>query len=118
MIVHQLSTAVVRRARDAGALGILPRVLVYRAGSHLLAGEFSQAATLVEEAYSIAAATGHVAPVMYLSLLLAAWRGNPADAVSEIEAAAADGISRGEGRMLGLTRYAAAVLYNGLGHEA
>ncbi len=32
-----------------------------------------------------------------------------------IEAAAADGTARGEGRLLGLTGYAAAVLYNGLG---
>jgi ATP/maltotriose-dependent transcriptional regulator MalT len=52
---------------------------------------------------------------MYNSLLLAAWRGNPADAVSVIEAAAADGIARGEGRLLGLAGYATAVLYNGLG---
>jgi DNA-binding CsgD family transcriptional regulator len=114
-IVHQLSTAVVRQARDAGALAVLPRALVYRAGVHLLAGEFATAATLIEEANSISAATDHLAPVRYHSLLLAAWRGKAADAVSVIEAAAADGTARGEGRLLGLTGYAAAVLYNGLG---
>ena len=74
-IVHQLSTAVVRQARDAGALAVLPRALVYRAGTHLLAGEFTTATTLIEEANSIAAATDHLAPVRYHSLLLAAWRG-------------------------------------------
>jgi DNA-binding CsgD family transcriptional regulator len=114
-IVHQLSTAVVRRARDAGALEVLPRALVYQAGAHLLAGEFSTAATLIEEANSISASTDHLAPVRYHSLLLAAWRGNPTDAVGLIEAAAADGKARGEGRVLGLTGYATAVLYNGLG---
>ena len=114
-IVHQLSTAVVRQARDAGALAILPRALVYRAGAHLLAGEFTTATTLIEEANSIAAATDHLAPVRYHSLLLAAWRGDPAEAVSLIEATAAEGTARGEGRVLGLTGYVAAVLYNGLG---
>ncbi len=114
-IVHQLATATVRQARDAGALAVLPQALVYRAGVHLLAGEFATAATLVEEANSIAAATDHLAPVRYHSLLLAAWRGIPADAIPIIEAAAADGNARGEGRALGLTGYATAVLYNGLG---
>jgi DNA-binding CsgD family transcriptional regulator len=114
-IVHQLSTAVVRQARAAGALAVLPQALVYRAGVHLLAGEFATVATLIEEANSITAATDHLAPVRYHSLLLSAWRGNPADAVSLINAAAAGGIARGEGRLLGLTGYAAAVLYNGLG---
>jgi DNA-binding CsgD family transcriptional regulator len=80
-----------------------------------LAGEFATAATLIEEARSISGATDHNAPVRYHSLLLAAWRGNPADAIGVIEAAAADGIARGEGRLLGLTGYATAVLNNGLG---
>jgi DNA-binding CsgD family transcriptional regulator len=114
-IVDQLSAAVVRQARDAGALDVLPRALVYRAGAHLLAGEFATATTLIEEANSISASTDHLAPVRYHSLLLTAWRGEPTEAVSLIEAAAADGAARGEGRLLGLTSYAAAVLYNGLG---
>jgi DNA-binding CsgD family transcriptional regulator len=48
-------------------------------------------------------------------LTLAAWRGVPADAVGLIEAAAADANARGEGRLVGLSRYTAAVLFNGLG---
>ncbi|HTI77243.1 MAG TPA: AAA family ATPase [Mycobacterium sp.] len=117
-IIDQLSTAVVRRARDAGALDVLPRALVYRAGFHLLAGEFATATTLIEEANSISASTDHLAPVRYHSLLLTAWRGDPAEAGKLIESAAADGAARGEGRLLGLTGYAAAVLYNGLGRYA
>ncbi|MBP1818223.1 AAA family ATPase [Mycobacterium sp. OAE908] len=114
-IVHQLSAAVVRQARDAGALDVLPRALVYQAGAHLLSGEFTTAETLIEEANSISASTDHLAPVRYHSLLLTAWRGDPADAVKLIESAAADGAARGEGRLLGLTGCAAALLYNGLG---
>jgi DNA-binding CsgD family transcriptional regulator len=114
-LVLALSSAAVRYARDTGALAGLPRALVYRAGVHLLAGEFSTAATLLEEATSITASTDPHAPVRYHSVLLAAWQGTASEAVSSIEAAAADGVARGEGRLLGLTGYAAAVLYNGLG---
>jgi DNA-binding CsgD family transcriptional regulator len=114
-IVLALSTAAVRYARNTGALAGLPRALVYRAGVHLLAGEFATAATLIEEANSITESTDPNAAVKYHSVLLAAWRGHLSDATSLIEAAAAEGIARGEGRLLGLTGYASAVLYNGLG---
>ncbi|MDW5612613.1 helix-turn-helix transcriptional regulator [Mycolicibacterium sp. D5.8-2] len=114
-VVHHLASVVVRRARDAGALEALPQVLAYRAGAHLLAGELSSAATLLEEAASITAATNNYTPVRYQTLTLAAWRGEPADAVSVIEAAIADANARGEGRVLGAADYAFAVLYNGLG---
>ena len=113
-IYSQLAAAAVRQARDAGALAVLPPALAYRAGVHVLAGEFATAATLIEEAASITAATDY-APLRYHSLTLAAWRGIPADAVGPIEAAAADATVRGEGRVLGLTGYLSAVLYNGLG---
>lgn len=111
-IYHQLSSAVVRQARDAGALTVLPPALAFRAGVHVLAGEFATAATLIEEAASITAATDY-APLRYHALTLAAWRGNSADAAGLIEAAAADRTARGEGRVLGLTGYLAGVLYNG-----
>lgn len=114
-IVAALSAAVVRQARSAGVLAGLPQALMYRAGDHLLAGEFSSAATLIEEASSITEATGSHGPVRYYALLLAAWRGNPAEATTRIESAAADGAARGEGRLLSFTGYAGAVLYNGLG---
>jgi DNA-binding CsgD family transcriptional regulator len=113
--VELLSTAAVRQARAAGALDVLPRALVYRAGVHVLAGEFATAATLIEEANAISASTDHFAPARYHSLMLTAWRGDSSEAVKLIQAAAAGGTSRGEGRLLGLTGCAAAVLYNGLG---
>lgn len=115
MIVEQLATAAVRAARNAGALATLPRALVYQAGVHLVAGDFRTAATLVAEANTITAATDHSTAVKYHALMLTAWQGDATEAERLIEAAAADGTSRGEGRVLGLTGYAAAVLYNGLG---
>jgi DNA-binding CsgD family transcriptional regulator len=114
-IVRRLSTAAVRHARAAGVLSSLPRALVYRAGVHLIEGEFHTAATLIDEANSITSATNHNAPVRYHSVLLEAWRGATANAIRSIESAAADGRARGEGRLLGLSGFTAAVLYNSLG---
>lgn len=111
---HQLATHAVRLARDAGALAVLPLALVYRAGVHVQAGEFTAATALIEEADAITAATGY-APVKYHSVLLAALRGNESDALRLIESAHHDGVARGEGRVVGLTNFARAVLYNGLG---
>ena len=71
---HARPTGPRRRARSA----ILPIALVYRAGVHINAGEFSAAAALIDEADSITAATGH-APLGYASCLLAAWRGDEAE---------------------------------------
>lgn len=111
---HRLAAHAVRLAREAGALAVLPHALVYRAGVHVQAGEFTSASALIEEAGAITAATGY-APVKYHSVLLAAWRGADAQAQILIERAAADGMARGEGRIVGLAGYTKAVLYNGLG---
>ena len=113
-IVDALSAAVVRAAREAGALAVLPQALVYRAGVHLLRGEFNTAATLVEEANSITAAVAPSGPVRYNALFLSAWRGDAADSTAVIEAAVSYATARGEGRLLSLAGYTRAVLYNGL----
>jgi len=112
---HQLASNMVRDAREAGALAVLPSALVFLAGTHVFAGEFNTAATLLEEASSIAAATDHLATMRYHSLSLALYRGNPDDVFPIIEAVAAGGTARGEGRALGMTGFATAVLNNGLG---
>ena len=116
---HELATRQLRLARDAGALTVLPLAATYRAGVHVHAGEFVAAAALIEEADAITAATGN-APLMYTSLVLAAWRGQEAQALQLIEASREDATRRGEGRAVTLADYATAVLYNGLGryHEA
>jgi DNA-binding CsgD family transcriptional regulator len=81
---------------------------------HVHAGEFAAASALVEESAAITAATGNV-PLMYSSLVLAAWRGEEARAQELIAASLRDATARGEGRAIGSTEYAAAVLLNGLG---
>jgi DNA-binding CsgD family transcriptional regulator len=111
---HELAARAVEFAREAGALGVLPVALAYRAGVHVHAGEFATAATLIDEAESITAATGNP-PLRYTSLLLVAWRGDEAHALTTIAAAVRDATARGEGRVLGLVGYVTAVLYNGLG---
>ncbi|BBZ03958.1 transcriptional regulator [Mycolicibacterium chitae] len=113
-VMNRMAAGLVRAARAAGALAALPPALAYHAGVHVLAGELSTAATLLEEADAITAATGYT-PVRYHSLTIAAWRGDAAEALGLIAGATADAAARGEGRLLGLTGYASAVLYNGLG---
>ena len=113
-LTHRLAEVMVRVARDAGALTVLPPALSYRAGIHLIAGEFSLAAGLLEEADVISAAIDYQA-VKYHRLHLAAWQGVPADAMRLIDAVAAAAKTKGEGRLLGLTGYSTAILCNGLG---
>jgi DNA-binding CsgD family transcriptional regulator len=113
-VIHRTAGTMVGYARGTGALAILPATLAFRAGMHVLSGEFSSAANLLEEADAISAATNH-RPMKYHRLHLAAWRGVHSDAVGLIEAATAEATHKGEGRLLGVSEYCAAILHNGLG---
>jgi DNA-binding CsgD family transcriptional regulator len=100
--------------RDAGALSLLPIALSTRTGAHLLAGELAEAERLVQEAATIAEAMD--SPVFrYGELPLAALRGREAQATELIAAGVDDLVERGEGLALTSIRYAAGMLYNGLG---
>lgn len=116
-LTHALSDAMVRYARDVGALAMLPPALSYRAGIHILSGELSAAATLLDEAEAIAVAINY-RPLKYHRLHLTAWQGVPDQALPMIESATEEATSKGEGRLLGLTGFASAILYNGLGRYA
>ena len=111
---HELTARALGLARELGALAVLPVALTYRAAVHVHEGEFGAAAGLLEEANAITAATGN-APLGYISMMLAAWRGEEPRALDLIEAVVQDATARGGGRELGLARYATAVLHNGLG---
>ena len=102
---HELATRGVTLARDAGALTVLPIAATYRAGVHVHAGEFAAAAALIEEADAITEATGN-APLGYTSLVLAAWRGQEAQASELIEAGVRrrNRPGRGKGDRLGRVR--------------
>jgi hypothetical protein len=111
---HILASRHVKLARDAGALGELPLAVRSRILLHAHAGELAEGAALIAEAQVVADATGsQLSP--YGALGVAAWRGREAE-TTELIQATMDGVtSRGEGR--GVTSgYAAALLYNGLGH--
>jgi DNA-binding CsgD family transcriptional regulator len=109
-----LSDRQVTLARDAGALIALPIALSTHAGVHLFAGEFTEAASLVAQAESVAEATGSsLAP--YGVLALAVFRGQQAHAAELIQIATDDVGRRGEGGALSAVQWAAAVLYNSLG---
>ena len=111
---HRMATETVRRAREAGALTLLPTALIASAGFRVVSGEFASAATLIEEANAIIAAVGH-RPLRYHLMTLAAWRGNPDGVVGMLDKVAADGTAKGEGRAVGMSAFFGAILYNGLG---
>jgi DNA-binding CsgD family transcriptional regulator len=107
----------VRLARAAGALAVLPIALRSRIFVHLLWGELDDGAALIGEVQSVNEATGtQLAP--YGATALAALRGHEAEATELIKATIDDVIGRGEGMGLGISHFAAALLYNGLGRYA
>jgi DNA-binding CsgD family transcriptional regulator len=103
----------VRLAREAGALGILPIAASYRAGVYLHAGEFGAASALMDESAAITQTTG-TAPLIYTIPMLAAYRGDEAQAVPLLDAALHDATARGQGLALSMIGCARAVLFNGL----
>jgi DNA-binding CsgD family transcriptional regulator len=109
-----LSGRQVRLASDAGALIALPIAFNTRAGLHLFAGEFAEAASMAAQVESVIEATGSsIAP--YGALALPVFRGQEAQAAQLIQTATDDAGRRGEGRALSYIGWAAAVLYNSLG---
>jgi DNA-binding CsgD family transcriptional regulator len=109
-----LSGCQIKLAREAGALIALPIAFNTRAGVHLFAGEFAEAASMVAEAESVSEAIGSsIAP--YGALALAVLQGREAEAIKLTEATKADVERRGEGEGLSFVHWATAVLCNGLG---
>ena len=109
-----LSDRQVRFARDVGALITLPIAYNTRAGVHVFAGEFTEAASMVAQAESVTEATGSsIAP--YGALALAVFRGQEAQAAQLIQTATDEAGRRGEGAGLSFVQWADAVLCNSLG---
>jgi DNA-binding CsgD family transcriptional regulator len=104
----------VQVARDRGALTALPALLDAQGATCLHAGRFRDAVALIGEAEAINEATGGL-PFRYVSLAVAAWRGEEAEAAAVIEARLRDATESGEGLAISLAEYTRAVLYNGLG---
>jgi DNA-binding CsgD family transcriptional regulator len=111
---EELAASGVRRAREAGALSVFPMAASYRAGVHVHAGEYAEASALLEEAYAVARAT-HTALLVQARQMVAAWRGDEAQALDLIEAGRKDATARGQGMALSMIECANALLLNGLG---
>jgi DNA-binding CsgD family transcriptional regulator len=111
---HLLAARHVQAARDTGALGHLQFALSFLARSEMLAGDLTAAMVMIDEARLIAEATGTPA-LVNAPMILAAWRGNEAQASELIEATSEEAATR----RWTSNNYARSVLYNGLGrHDA
>ena len=108
-------TRQLRLARDAGALTVLPLAATYRAGVHVHRGRVCRGCGADRRGGGDHARQRATHRSCYSSLVLAAWRGQEAQASELIEASREDAARRGEGRAVTLAEYATAVLYNGLG---
>jgi DNA-binding CsgD family transcriptional regulator len=111
---EELATSGLRRAREAGALSVFPMSASYRAGVYVHAGEYAEASALLEEAYAVAQAT-HTALLVQARQMVAAWRGDEAQALELIEEGRRDATARGQGMALSMIECANAALLNGLG---
>jgi DNA-binding CsgD family transcriptional regulator len=113
--LDELATRGVRRAHETGALSVLPMAASFRAGARLHAGEYAEASALMEEASAVTQAT-HTALLVQTRQMLAAYRGNQAEALELIQVGRQDATARGQGMALSIVECANAVLYNGLSH--
>jgi DNA-binding CsgD family transcriptional regulator len=110
--LRRLAARQVQVARDAGALLHLQFALSFLARSHMLAGELTAATLMIDQARLIAEATGNRA-LVNAPMILAAWRGQEAQASELIEATSEEAAAR----RWTSNNYARSVLYNGLGRH-
>jgi DNA-binding CsgD family transcriptional regulator len=110
---HALSVRLIELARQAGALAALPDALQDGTALRLAIGETAMAAAMAREAETVAEATGN--PLWpYGALLVAAWRGQEAEASRLVAAGTPDLAAHGGGQRLTATLWATAVFSNGL----
>lgn len=104
----------VRVARESGALWMLPNMANYLAGFHVHAGDFTAAATLIEEVEAITQATG-MPPLKFSAFLLATSRGDREYAQAMWDFHAPGVVARGEGSAVAGMGWMTAMLHNGHG---
>jgi DNA-binding CsgD family transcriptional regulator len=113
----QMSTRHVELARASGALAPLSIALNGRGQVATHCGDFETATSLAAEKDVVNEVTG-IRLASTCDLLLAGYRGRPAEATPLFLATIEDSMARGEGSAVQLASLAAAVLHNGLGHYA
>jgi DNA-binding CsgD family transcriptional regulator len=112
--MHTLTAGQAQVARELGALVQLRSAMEGLAATHIMQGELSAAARLIEEDSLIAEATG-TPPITHTAMILAAWQGREQEASELIEATVQEGTARTQVYVVAFAKCAAAVLYNGLG---
>ena len=113
----RMGTRHVEFARASGALAPLSIALNGRGQVATHCGDFETATSLAAEKDVVNEVTG-IRLASTCDLLLAGYRGQPAEAVSLFSATIEESIARGEGSAVQLASWATAVLHNGLGHYA
>ena len=109
-----LSTRHVELARALGALAPLSIALNGRGSVATQCGEFETATSLAAEKDVVNQVTG-IRLAATCDLLLAGYRGRPAEAARLFTATTEDSAARGEGLAVQMANWSAAVLHNGLG---
>jgi DNA-binding CsgD family transcriptional regulator len=112
-----LSTRHVELARDLGALAPLSIALNGRGSVATHCGDFETATSLAAEKDVVNEVTG-IRLAATCDLLLAGYRGRPAEAAPLFTATTEDSTARGEGLAVQMADWSAAVLRNGLGRYA
>ena len=112
-----LSTRHVELARALGALAPLSIALNGRGSMATHCGDFETATLLAAEKDVVNEVTG-IRLATTCDLLLAGYRGRPAEAVPLFTATTEDSTARGEGLAVQMANWSAAVLRNGLGRYA
>jgi DNA-binding CsgD family transcriptional regulator len=116
---YELAERSVALARANDTIALLPVAATYLAACLVHAGRFDEAAALIDEADTLARTAG-TRPFVYVSIVLAAWRGDAHATARLVDGVVAGAPEHGEGRTIGLGEYASAVLHNGRGeyHDA
>ena len=104
-------------ARDAGALGQVPPILLALGTAAARGGDVAATASHVAEGSAISEATGTRLPP-YTEMLALAMRGREAEAVGLIERTIEQADEGRQGIAATTAHWAAAILYNGLGRYA
>ncbi len=112
-----LSARHVELARALGALAPLSIALNGRGSVATQCGDFETATSLAAEKDVVNEVTG-IRLATTCDLLLAGYRGRPAEAVPLFTATTEDSTARGEGLAVQMANWSAAVLHNGLGRYA
>jgi DNA-binding CsgD family transcriptional regulator len=111
---HQLLVRQLQSLREAGFLAVMPHALHALAINAAWRGDFARTGSAIAEADAIAEAT-RVPFARYASVMLAAFRGDEAEASGLTEIVVRDASAGGQGVGIQYCQWASGVLYNGLG---